>query len=229
MSSPSSTYVQSFVNSLSPSYLVLDTETSGLRGEIIELTIISYSTQSSQPTILFNSKFKPSRPIEPGSIKVHHITDEDCKDSPTYLESRAKILYLLQNKTVVTYNALFDRRAFHYSDRAWGLSRFGWKTWCRWKCAMYAIADLMCLDQLRWYKLIVIAQKLGLQTDDITLHSACGDTLLAGRVVRFMIDFFHGGVSVPPARVPSSPSSRSGSSPGLLTTPSEKDQPFSSE
>lgn len=221
----SSTYVQSFVNSLSPSYLVLDTETSGLRGEIIELTIISYSVNTSQPTILFNSKFKPSRPIEPGSIKVHHITDEDCKDSPTYLESRAKILYLLQNKTVVTYNALFDRRAFHYSDRAWGLSRFGWKTWCRWRCAMYAIADLMCLDQLRWYKLIVIAQKLGLQTDDITLHSACGDTLLAGRVVRFIIDFFHGI-----ARVPSSPSSRSGSSPpGLLTTPSEKVQPFSSE
>lgn len=211
-----SSYVQSFVNSLSPSYLVLDTETSGLKGEIIELTIISYSIHRPQPTIIFNSKFKPSRPIEPGSIKVHHITDEDCEDSPTYLDSRAKILYLLQNKTVVTYNALFDRRAFHHSDRAWGFSRFNWKTWCKWKCAMYAIADLVCLDRPRWFKLIVIAQKLGLKTDDITLHSACGDTLLAGRVVRFIIDFFEGHALVP-------------SAPGLPTLPSEKVQPVSSE
>ncbi len=77
-------YYLSFVRSLSSreSYLILDTETSGLKGEIVELTILRGYPGKETFDVVFDSKLKPKSPIEPDSIKIHHITDELCEGNP---------------------------------------------------------------------------------------------------------------------------------------------------
>jgi len=185
---------QQFVNLLNSrdSYLVLDTETSGLKGEIVEISIILVLKRQPPHQVLLDTKLKPKNPIDPESIKIHHITDEMCQQSPTWPEIRPRLIEILTNTTVVTYNALFDRRAFHHTDRAWGLPTYPWKTIGTWACCMHATADLLCVGELRWWRLSKAAEKMGIKTDDITLHSSLGDTILAGRVVEFLIDFFEG-------------------------------------
>ncbi len=97
---------------------------------------------------------------------------------------------------LIAYNALFDRRAFHRTDTKWGLPKFDWKGWGSWWCAMYASADLLCLERLKWFKLVVVAKKLGVGVDDIILHSSLGDTILALRVTNFLIEFSKGGKEI---------------------------------
>lgn len=193
-------YVKTLVDllELKKEYLVLDTETSGLKGEIVELTIIRFSTENPDPEVLFDSKIKTKNPIEPESSKIHHVYDKDVVDKNTWLEIREKILGLTKDQIVLTYNALFDRKAFHHSDAVWSLPRFDWKSWCQWRCIMLAAGDLLTLDpNLRWFKLFVVAEILDISTKDLVLHSSMGDTILAGRVMRFIIEFFRGRVIIP--------------------------------
>lgn len=202
-------YVETLVDLISSlgEYLVLDTETSGLKGEILELTIILYQI-GKPPKILLDTKLRPKKPIDPESIKVHHITEEDVIGKPTWLDIRPRVQEILRGKLVLTYNALFDRNAFHITDKVWGLPRFDWKTMrdplvttltsVRWRCIMLATADLLTVSpKLKYFRLISASEILGIPTQDITLHSSRGDTLLAGRVMSFILDFFAGVSSVP--------------------------------
>jgi DNA polymerase III epsilon subunit-like protein len=179
--------VEKFVEELSNanSYLILDTETTGIKGEIIELTIIN-----SDGKVLFNSFIRPKNAIELDAIKVHHITEDMCKNSPEWPTILPTIKEILSNQIVVTYNALFDRRAFHKSDQVHGLQKFDWKSFCKWRCAMYATADFLCLTDLRWIKLKNAAEILKIDFHDINFHSALGDTTLALRVTKYIIEFF---------------------------------------
>lgn len=179
-------------------YLVVDTETSGLKGEIIELTIIKYFTNAQDPIVLFDSKIKPRNPIDPSSSEIHHITDSLVENNQTWPEIRDIILELTRGQIVLAYNALFDRKAFHRSDRTWDLEKFDWKKHSEWRCIMLAVGDLLSLDpKMRWFKLFIAAEMLGISKEDLTLHSASGDTILAGRVMTFILDFFEGKVSIP--------------------------------
>lgn len=213
MISPKKSYVETLVDEIHSrrEYLVLDTETSGLKGEILELTIIHYQINK-PPEILLDTKLQPKKPIDPESIKVHHITNSDVVGKPTWLDIRPQIQEILRGKLVLTYNALFDRNAFHITDKVWGLPRFDWKTMrdpfvttltttladTRWRCIMLATADLLTVSpKLKYFRLISASEILGIPTQDITLHSSRGDTLLAGRVMTFILDFFAGVSSVP--------------------------------
>ena len=202
-------YVETLVDLISSlgEHLVLDTETSGLKGEILELTIIHYQINK-PPEILLDTKLCPKKPIDPESIKVHHITEEDVIGKPTWLDIRPRVQEILRGKLVLTYNALFDRNAFHITDKVWGLPRFDWKTMrdplvttltsVRWRCIMLATADLLTVSpKLKYFRLISASEILGIPTQDITLHSSRGDTLLAGRVMTFILNFFAGVSSIP--------------------------------
>ena len=212
MTSPKKSYVETLVDLINTrqEYVVLDTETSGLKGEILELTIILY--QVTKPSeILLDTKLKPKKPIDPESIKVHHITEADVIGAPTWLDIRPQIQEILRGRLVLSYNALFDRNAFHVTDKVWGLTRFDWKSFSgglapssivlvttQWRCIMLATSDLLTITpRLRYFRLISASEILGISSEDIALHSSKGDTLLAGRVMTFILDFFAGVSSVP--------------------------------
>lgn len=121
---------------LAEGFVVLDTETTGLRGrvEIVELAIIDHTG-----AVLVNSRVKAQRPersIESGAIEIHGIRPEDLVDAPTFGELYPAILQALHGKYLVVYNLDFDLDLVEVEC-------------LRWYCPMLELADSDCA--MSWY------------------------------------------------------------------------------
>jgi DNA polymerase-3 subunit epsilon len=93
-------------------YLILDTETTGLgQFEIIEIAITDLNGGVILDTLVKPTKFL----ISEKAREVHGITDDEVKDSPTFLELFPKFKSIVENKTVLIYNAKFDISAIQQS------------------------------------------------------------------------------------------------------------------
>ena len=86
-----------------PDLLLLDSETTGLKGYLVEIGIIDRDGQQ-----VFHSLINPKCPIEAGAQAVHGISDDDVKNAPTFGEIEPQLRALLEYKNVVIYNASFD-------------------------------------------------------------------------------------------------------------------------
>lgn len=98
------------------SYVILDTETTGLNpssDRIIQLSAIKYDS-SGAPVDFYNTYLNPGRPISAGASKVNGITDEMVSDAPKAEEVREAFLSFLGESLIVGYNVNFDLR-FLYS------------------------------------------------------------------------------------------------------------------
>lgn len=90
-----------------PELIFLDTETTDLKewSRVIQLAYQYW-------WMLVNEMYNPERPIWLWAMAIHHITDEDVKDKPTFVNSfwAAKLMALLNtpNTIVVAHNAEFD-------------------------------------------------------------------------------------------------------------------------
>ena len=82
---------------------ILDTETSDLNGEILELSIINLKGET-----VYNGRFKPSLPIHWKAAKVHGLTADVLTHEPTFASQYEAIKTILENKRVLIYNAAFD-------------------------------------------------------------------------------------------------------------------------
>lgn len=84
--------------------LILDTETTGLHGEVIELAIIDTSG-----AVRFNSRFKPQMEIEPGAAAIHGLTNDMLVNEPDWAERHEELKSILALASVVLiYNEDFD-------------------------------------------------------------------------------------------------------------------------
>ena len=83
--------------------LLLDSETTGLKGYLVEIGIIDRDGQQ-----VFHSLINPQCAIEAGAQEVHGISEDDVKNAPTFGEIEPKLRALLEYKNVVIYNAAFD-------------------------------------------------------------------------------------------------------------------------
>lgn len=84
--------------------LILDTETTGYTGEIIELAIIDLTG-----AVVFNSRFKPSLEIEPGALQVHGLSAEILADEPLWADKWPEIAAVLNSaRMVLIWNVVFD-------------------------------------------------------------------------------------------------------------------------
>jgi DNA polymerase-3 subunit epsilon len=84
--------------------LILDTETTDLNGEIIELAMINLKGET-----VFNRRFNPLTPISEGAKAVHGISMEMVADEPFFIEEYETICELLTGaELVLIYNAAFD-------------------------------------------------------------------------------------------------------------------------
>jgi DNA polymerase-3 subunit epsilon len=82
---------------------ILDTETSDLNGEILELTIINLQGEP-----VYNGRFKPSTPIHWKAARVHGLTEEILANEPLWANEYEAIRNVLEGKTILIYNAAFD-------------------------------------------------------------------------------------------------------------------------
>ncbi|MDB9315642.1 3'-5' exonuclease [Spirulina sp. CS-785/01] len=107
-------------------YLILDTETTGLRGaEIVEIGIIDL-----QGNEIFQSFVKPMGKISEEATAIHGITEEMLRDAPSFPEIYSQLINCFKEKSVLIYNWNFDISALDYCCEINDLKRFEVKGDC---------------------------------------------------------------------------------------------------
>ncbi|HEP9579162.1 TPA: 3'-5' exonuclease [Pseudomonas aeruginosa] len=153
--------------------LVLDAETTGLgtEAQIIELAIADVDGN-----LLFNSRLRPTVPIEPGAADVHRIRAEELQHAPTWLEVAGKVKPLLAGRPIVTFNSEFDRRLLIQTANAFQ-DDHGWLATCQEHCAMgLAVAMYGATNRYGTISLAAAMSFAGV-TWRGPAHSAAGDVL----------------------------------------------------
>lgn len=84
-------------------YAVLDSETTDIDGEIIELAIVKINGE-----VLFNERIRPVGKIQPSAQVVHGITDADVADCQTLDYWWPQIRRLICRHRILVYNRAFD-------------------------------------------------------------------------------------------------------------------------
>lgn len=116
--------------------LFIDTESTGLGddAQIIELAI-----GDEHGNIIFNSRLRPTIPIESRATEIHGIQDEHLVDAPTWPEVESQVAGLLAGRSVVIFNAEFDKRLIRQTAAAFGRYQ-AWPESTVDRCAMYLAA-----------------------------------------------------------------------------------------
>jgi DNA polymerase III subunit epsilon len=129
-------------------YAILDCETTSLDGEIIDLAIVSLDGKA-----LFNELLRPTVPIEEGAMAVHEITEAMVATVRTFKEAWPDILVVVEGKTIIAYNATFDRGRFEHTARVHGITL----PILEWQCMMLRYAEFWGMPGryggFRWQKL----------------------------------------------------------------------------
>jgi DNA polymerase III epsilon subunit-like protein len=131
--------LKSFYEAVKPwDFLVLDTETTGLGNfdEIVELAIIDSAGKT-----LFNELIKPTIKISADATRVTGISDRMVADKLPWSAHVTTIAEIIKGRKIVTYNATFDRKMFHQTDRAHEFAEMDWQGIAPWYCAMTAFAE----------------------------------------------------------------------------------------
>lgn len=90
--------------------IVLDTETTGFGAEenrIIEIGCIEMVNKLPTGRV-FHHYINPERPIDPGSIRIHGITDDKVKDAPVFRDIALGLIEFMADSPLVAHNADFD-------------------------------------------------------------------------------------------------------------------------
>jgi DNA polymerase-3 subunit epsilon len=115
-------------------WAILDTETTGLDGmaEIVQVAVVE-----STGTIALDTLVKPGHAIPFDATAIHGITNLMVGKAPTFAELSPRLIEILANRTVIAYNAPFDRRMLDQTARQCSV-RLPLLTW---ECAMQRYAQ----------------------------------------------------------------------------------------
>ncbi|WP_072875129.1 putative quorum-sensing-regulated virulence factor [Alicyclobacillus tolerans] len=149
-------------------FVVLDTETTGLDPtlhRIVDISLVEVSRNGIRP--LYQTLVNPQQTIPPEASEVHHITDRQVKDKPTWEEVWPTVLTHIQDAVLVAHNAKFDRSFLPETHRPWI---------CSYRLArhLWPEAQKHTNQYLRYW--------LGLELDADMAHSAAGDTFVTAHV-----------------------------------------------
>lgn len=168
-----------------PSFVVIDTETNGIKiqgGRILELSAIRY--EDFQPVAAWTSLVNPAAPIPADATAVNGITDDMVATAPTLSQVAASFLEFVGNSPLVGYNLPFDLK-FLYSR---GIDLVGKKRKC------YDVLEIARRaykkDEVFSYKLIDVAEACDIFPD--TAHRSLADCYTTARVFQNCIDVITG-------------------------------------
>ena len=106
-------------------FTVFDVETTGMspvNDRIIQIGAVRIDKDGSISR--YNSFINPGRPIPPGLVSVHHITDEIVASAPKFSQVGREFIEFADKSTLVAHNARFDLGFLQES-----LSRTGLPLW----------------------------------------------------------------------------------------------------
>lgn len=99
-------------------FLVLDTETEGIKKGVIDLAIIG-----PDGSVLFDSLIHNEEPIMPRALAIHHISEAMLVDAPSFKDTWPKVHTILKTaRYIITYNAAFDLARIEYSTERSGIT-----------------------------------------------------------------------------------------------------------
>ncbi len=152
--------------------LILDTETTGLdvdQDEPVALAVIDLEGR-----VLFDTLLDPGREIPAEATRIHGIDRGRVAGTPSFADIHGRLSVLLQGRTVIVYNAEYDRSLLRSTCQRYGLAEIA----AEWVCAMQAYARYYGewsdhWGSFRWQKL-----NGG--------HTAVGDCLATLKLIREM-------------------------------------------
>lgn len=183
---PVTVYVQKFQRALADgNFLILDTETTGLRNaEICQIAIINQNGQT-----LIDTLVKPMASITPAAVAIHRITDDHVAYAPTWNEVQRQVADIVRDQQLVIYNAEFDAEIMTSAARHAGVTP-SWNTakgvWCAMRAFAHVYGDYdIHRRDYRWQRLTVAATSAGLQVQNA--HSALGDCRMTLGVIKHIL------------------------------------------
>ncbi len=179
--------------------LFLDTETTGLDGQIVEVAVVDLAGN-----VLLDTLVRPRWGVEDDARAVHGITDEMLASAPTFETVWAQLREILRGRLVLVYNAAFDIKCLRNSarderddvtplwDEVFKFLRNGltWKADTEIECVMELFAEFYgdwsdYHRSYRWQPLQSAAHYFGIGGQN---HRALGDAQLARQVFLGMCD-----------------------------------------
>lgn len=85
--------------------VILDTETTGFTGAIVEIAVLDAATGET----LLHTLINPQEPIEPAATAIHGLTDHDVADAPQWHAVLPHLALVTHGRQILAYNAEFDR------------------------------------------------------------------------------------------------------------------------
>ncbi|MFC7331357.1 3'-5' exonuclease [Marinactinospora rubrisoli] len=113
--------------------VVLDTETTGLEGAIVEIAIIDAATGEA----LLDTLVHPGEvEMEPGAQRVHGITTAMLDGAPAWDRVWPRVAAAIGGRTILAYNADFDRGRIRADCARYGIDPGRLATSTAWRCLM---------------------------------------------------------------------------------------------
>jgi hypothetical protein len=81
--------------------VILDTETTGLAGYVVEIAVLDAATGD----VLLDTLINPGCPVQPGARWVHGISDDQLAGAPPLAGIWPRLLAVTAGRTVLAYNA----------------------------------------------------------------------------------------------------------------------------
>lgn len=136
-------------------WLILDTETTGLRGaEIVQIGLLH-----PDGSVAMDSLVRPGISIPAAATAIHGITDSLCGDAPTLFDLLPQMAQVMHEREIVIYNKGFDQGVLYLQLKALIGYRAAddWLNACSWSCAMeqYAafVGEISWRGDYKWQKL----------------------------------------------------------------------------
>lgn len=154
-----------------PKYnVILDTETTDLKGEAIELSIINLEGET-----VFNRRFRPRLPIHPKAAAVHGLTVDLLSMERDFADYEPQVTQVLGHADrVLIYNADFDNSILRKTYALRDLKLPVYKSHCLMKAYAIWKGEQGRYGNFKWHKL---------PEGD---HSALGDCLSTLKVLKEM-------------------------------------------
>ena len=163
-----------------PDLLILDTETTGLEGQVIELAVATVAGD-----VLLNTQVQPTIPVEEDARAVHGLTDRQLAKAPTWPTVAARLHAVVGERLLLAYDAGFDRMRIAQTARAHGVVS-PLEDPRRWRDAMTTYAPLNWQlrrnQEWRWTSLADACLQQGVAPEP-RLHRAVGGALALARLV----------------------------------------------